>query len=743
MKKRLFGLILLVSFGMDILGSHRVLRRALPLAKAASNLAPVNVYAQAKPLRVVASAASSYFQIKNYNSHSVVKADEYLEKAANDSCDFKTFSRVEIVELAKRKNKEFIEDLEFKRISDGTACNLSEVFRNHPIFTEVILPTTPGYYLWKFFGVESDFTKMIDHLSELDVCMQTDILNNTINLIGKNGDLSDEDVFISLLNILSILNFVDTPFVKTFNSTIVGLLHSYAHKLKDFSKEVTHEIISSLLYLESNDELCGFKFIKYLNQDFGLSYFSKKLCINDDELKFYFSFEENFLIKDLKNQSYSFIDKCFEYMPDEKYNYMFNKCFPDCKKSPHDIGAKPSTLLARRELEQIDFLKRSCDSYEDREFLGNLSKQFSEFVDYGCKHNKGVGGPLDVKKLLDDFYKINQLANLFESVSDGNLSKVHFNKYVGDELKQTVARLKKKPMDVKNHIDWGNGGAIIWFIDSIGGVVEFEKIMHKESDLIDSEYVTFYHGQAAEYGYQIEMRKCLSNVLSEHGLAKKIRTDFVPIQSCPVAYSLDEELCTSKIIDAVDEHETLMVGDYNTCSRPSHLLSVNIFLFGRLETESSCTVKYVIGGHNVRDIDVGLYNNVFKDLGVSNYIYRKYESEIEDLMILYKKSYGSNLLQIAVPKDKVEDWVYLSDFGASKKVDHEVNKFIEIVDEFGYMDLDDFSECAMPLTSAYMLNPDSGVKIFNYPVVRNATKADELKETMEDLISRMVADMRD
>ena len=646
------------------------------------------------------------------------------------------------------------------------------VFADAPVVTAVkssmpsgftpMLPAAIAYFpqrklspgLVRFFSSDDSYEK--ETLSEREILKlivdkggrssKTYHCDPAFDFIEGKISCPDECLIFSLLDVLCLIRNIDRSdlgeienlSIEKFSTTILNILDDYTYLLKDFNEDSTHQIIDSLLYLNNfcgefyfesssseeeepygnrvlidNNFIDFYKYFQYLNNSFMVSYNLNKLVANLPNI---YSSDTNCCLVFPKNVWMPVFKTLYSRVVDKVLRRSIIEAVANCKVD--------SDILAVEELYKefyphiIEYLKIKYTSEE--RYFASLAR-----------------------------YSIYKLMGLFVLNECKNS--------VGECDTPTVGHIKMLRKQSRS-MNEGYYKQIIYFVECIG-LENLVDVLAKEKQLTCDKYKVFYHGQGSNYGYQLHLRQLFDRELNSF----EDVDDFVQIQSCPLAYTLDRNVKEKKLEESTALQERLMRGteprdgnDYPTWSdRSGRVLSVNASLFGNLTRRSGCTMDFIIkNGNGAFFTNDNFYRNVFLNLGMSERLYDKYRTEVEELFSEYKKYYGATLLQIAIPEDKVDDWVYLAaiysikiarESRSGEKIE-KVSEFIEAASKnprlFSFDEFDQGSECAIPLTSASILNPESGVKVIDYPVVKDAEKAKVCQAKMEGLISRMVADMK-
>lgn len=181
-------------------------------------------------------------------------------------------------------------------------------------------------------------------------------------------------------------------------------------------------------------------------------------------------------------------------------------------------------------------------------------------------------------------------------------------------------------------------------------------ILHNEFRYNDTHYC-FYHAQQTIFQLIHDLCKELYTRLGKG----TVPNDFAFLRFW---HNSVEQMTANEFIDA---HEN---GNHHTRWFNRHMaekiLSVNLALFGNLEHGGECSFYYFLknysvnnnfssqGLHDARAIARHLVEDILKKLGL-NTTYAQPVSELVDLL----DAPTGNLFQILVPKEKVDDWMYV------------------------------------------------------------------------------------
>lgn len=267
---------------------------------------------------------------------------------------------------------------------------------------------------------------------------------------------------------------------------------------------------------------------------------------------------------------------------------------------------------------------------------------------------------------------------------------------------------------------------------------QFSTALLKENRL-KKKYYCFYHGQEVRFGFLQELTTQLIKKLIAIGfLTTKLPDDFFFIQNPFCIKEIIEKRPTIRFIEQEHQKQKKMIkGRFfnKEKRRPIHRLATNAFLFANSDRLPSCTWDFVNNNSNINYHTIDYQKECFNKLNLSKYITQKLLEECQELESLYCQFHTSGrLLQIAIPKEMVDECAYLSSDGGYKdpvftKDGKEITTVSEFFEHFYNKDFTVLKvhadqshlrpgiyevEFALPLTASKILNPFSGIKIFGY-----------------------------
>ncbi len=272
---------------------------------------------------------------------------------------------------------------------------------------------------------------------------------------------------------------------------------------------------------------------------------------------------------------------------------------------------------------------------------------------------------------------------------------------------------------------------------------EIEKYKKEYGDIIDlaiererrycSDYYVFYHGLPNSF-------HIFHDILKELHTLMAISRHPQQFEFFRMWHEAEKQI---KIKKYMDDEEGGSLGAHWWSDFSPHLaktlISVNLSLFGNLFNSSSHSFGYFKDNSKV---NIGFTEKLLKELFKHFGFDASYVSHLIALNEKFKTSEGM-LLQIFIPKDKVDDYVYLSQAGGTpyrtviddKIYDNKRNRHMKIAplldqyikDPTGMGDFDNF-QARMLCSQDFMLNPEGGVKIFKYTTMKESDSKKYHKE---------------
>lgn len=259
--------------------------------------------------------------------------------------------------------------------------------------------------------------------------------------------------------------------------------------------------------------------------------------------------------------------------------------------------------------------------------------------------------------------------------------------------------------------------------------------MTREKEFLDTHYV-LYHGQRNELCLLQDFLKKLFQLMEIRASAK----DFEMMRAW---------------FDALEKVET---NDYlNTKGSWSYngkeIFCANLSLFGNMNNYTSCTFHYFISDFNLSPYDPqNFIKEIFNHFGFD----LKYIDKLLQLIKNVRTSEG-RLFQVFIPKRKIDQFVYLSSTGATpwpnpiviKEFDYNLNRHRSIApilelyqtNPRAIQDMDQL-QARVICSKDLMLNPRSGIKVFEYTTIPHNTFENyhtNLTQITENIVATWIA----
>lgn len=272
-------------------------------------------------------------------------------------------------------------------------------------------------------------------------------------------------------------------------------------------------------------------------------------------------------------------------------------------------------------------------------------------------------------------------------------------------------------------------------------VYDIPAIIEQEK-LHDETHYVFYHTQIIRLSVMQDFLKELYQLFS---LAKL--SDFVFLRN---PHEANEKEDPNAI--AQDIKTGFFLDDHNVNLRKK-LLSVNLAFFGNINDSGESTYHYFNGNRNINPPALReTFRRVFSFLKIDPKYLDEIEKMLQDLRLMQENAV---VLQIFVPKEKVDKCVYLSlAFGkpypneiVASCYDYKKGHHTRIAPILDYYkehpekiaDLDKL-QARITLSRDIMLNPESGVKIRRYGTV-DQYKNNTYKARMREIAGEVARDM--
>lgn len=343
--------------------------------------------------------------------------------------------------------------------------------------------------------------------------------------------------------------------------------------------------------------------------------------------------------------------------------------------------------------------------------------------------------------------------------------KVSFQKVVQTPTLAYIAAVKAGKIDPAFGGFYGNGKHSSY--DTINKDWQYyrtivDTILAREKEYCNSYYV-FYHGQKSIF-------RIFQDLLKEIYTFIHIHSSLNEFEFFRIWHEAEKTFNLQQFIDNEEKKLTNQNSYYQSTYDPyyhpplphyppnwndtkpdmiKNMLCVNLSLFGNLTHLGESSFSYFKANSNCAAPDIKpLLIKLFNHFGFNiNYL-----DQLLALTTLITTQEG-NLLQIFTPKNKVDDYVYVSqDYGTPIRYpiehtifDHAKSRHIKIspildlytknptlIREF------DRLQARILLSQDGILNPDSGVKIFRYTTIPE-TNMVHYKKQLRELVSKMMS----
>lgn len=235
-----------------------------------------------------------------------------------------------------------------------------------------------------------------------------------------------------------------------------------------------------------------------------------------------------------------------------------------------------------------------------------------------------------------------------------------------------------------------------------------------------NDYYVFYHGQSKAF-------RVLQDFLKELYAFINITAPYNRFEFLRISHLAASTFNQNSFIDAHEGADLGFVHWNDTSSEMiKNMICVNLALFGNLSFQSEQTFSYFKFSSSLAGLWVldSITNQLFTDFGFNP----AYIVKLKELAKQVDTAEG-NLFQIFVPKNKVDQYVYLShDYGTPYRAVIEPSvydyakqrhtKISSVLDQYikDPMSIPNFDlmQARMLMSQDGILNPNSGVKIFRY-----------------------------
>jgi len=282
------------------------------------------------------------------------------------------------------------------------------------------------------------------------------------------------------------------------------------------------------------------------------------------------------------------------------------------------------------------------------------------------------------------------------------------------------------------------------------GIVD--QAIARERELCDS-YQVFYHGQ--RLGFRV-LQDVLKEIYSFINIQHPLK-DFEFLRTWYQAEKLPE------VNEFIDREESELIEQQKFVGKKptpaeiawhdhlphltKNMLCVNLALFGNFTNEWESSFWYFVNNHNIAAIELeDMLKGIFAHFGF-NKLYIRQILKLQELI----QTREGNLVQIFIPKDKVDNYVYLSQpFGTPfrksihthaydpKRMRH--TKISPILKKYckeaGSIEEFDELQARVLLSQDCMLDPNSGVKIFKYTTASDSA-VQEYQKQLNQILTNM------
>lgn len=323
-----------------------------------------------------------------------------------------------------------------------------------------------------------------------------------------------------------------------------------------------------------------------------------------------------------------------------------------------------------------------------------------------------LSSPFIAGRTLDEFKKTYGITRDINSQSF-----IHINKMLGDS--------------------YGNN------LFDFTAIADIEKIFCKEEELNKAGYICLYHGQKSIWGLQQELTKNIVMELIKIQMYQYfLRSDFLFIQNPQHFLHKADQTALA------EEHKKFMrcEVDRQKAKTLFHYLPqqlfVNLFLFGNSISRSCSSLHYFNQNKNESINSLNLEEDVFAKLNLAGPFYQQCLHDIKMLISLNEKSFKQGrLLQIAVPAQKIDEYVYIADSSANRRSILGITSINSLCKPNQCIsDVLDSIQFVMPLTEYYALNPASDIKVIVYQgALASESIYKKYKEKLQQLAKKIAA----
>ncbi len=268
-----------------------------------------------------------------------------------------------------------------------------------------------------------------------------------------------------------------------------------------------------------------------------------------------------------------------------------------------------------------------------------------------------------------------------------------------------------------------------------------DRILEQERALADTYYV-FYHAQEGDFRVVQDITKALMARMNLTGFS-----EFAYLRSPNICF--DKQQTVEDFIDATRNRFILnndVWNDHESDLREK-LVSVNISLFGNYQHKHAgeCTFQFFLTSSNIANFPK---KNLLKSFFKEHDFDTKYISDILNAYETIRTTEG-NLLQVFVPKNKVDECAYLSEwrgtpyrkkvipdcYDARKQRHTKISPLLDAYKRNSAL-FDSGVQARLLITSNTFLNPDSGIKIVTY-----SSASDKALKTYQNRIEELATEI--
>lgn len=273
-----------------------------------------------------------------------------------------------------------------------------------------------------------------------------------------------------------------------------------------------------------------------------------------------------------------------------------------------------------------------------------------------------------------------------------------------------------------------------------------QNIIRNEKELIDRGYDVYYHGTEGDNNLLSDIYMMIYSYKSgkEPKNFRFLHFDDPVLGKVSERFFKSEE-DTRKLLLAEGTNVSFRTDLKDALGLGRRTLFLAKFLFGNLNGAGCCPMYFVLNNFNWGNKDLSM-QEIFSMFGYSD-IYRMYESELLQLKNKHNNlSKFGDLVQIAIPKDDVNECVYQSVIGYHGQKEAPFNipgvgktTDMRIISDYVNKNPNDSFESILIMTRDKLggLSPDSGKKTFFYEPVDPAKMA-AYNEEKKPLLARIL-----